>query len=63
MVGMFSCVGDWIWENAFLSFYSLGISDGMDPLHDQPSIVLVITPLIVSMKDDVIVGDFIFSYS
>ena len=34
-----------------------------DPLRDQPFIVLVITPLTVSMKDDVIAGDFNFSYS
>ena len=43
------------------SFCSLGILfDGMDPLCDQPTVVLVITLLTASMKDDVIVGDFIF---
>ena len=36
------------------------VFSGMDPLCDQPSIVLVITPLTAIMKDDVIVGDFIF---
>ena len=37
------------------------VFDGMDPLCDQPSIVLVITLLAAIMKDDVISGDFIFS--
>ena len=49
--GFFCSVVDWIWEYALLSFYSYGIFDGMDQLHNQPSIVLVITPLTVSMKD------------
>ena len=37
------------------------VFDGMDPLCDQPSIVLVITLLAAIMKDDVISGNFIFS--
>ena len=36
------------------------VFDGMDPLCDQPSIVLVITLLAAIMKDNVITGDFIF---
>ena len=36
------------------------IFDGMDPLCDQPPIVLVITLLAAIMKDDVIAGDFNF---
>ena len=61
--GCFRSVANWIWENTLLSFYSHGMFDGMDPLRDQPSIVLVITPLTASMKDDVIAGDFNFSSS
>ena len=38
------------------------VFDGMDPLYDQPSIILVITLLAAIMKDDVIAGDFIFSW-
>ena len=38
----------------------LYVFDGMDPLFDQPSIVLVTTPLTAIMKNDIILGDFIF---
>ena len=39
------------------------VFDGMDPLCDQPSTVLVITLLTSVMKDDVVAGGFIFAFN
>ena len=60
MVGMFSQCCRLDLGKCFVKLYFLGIFNDMDPLRDQPSIVLIITHLIDSMKDDVIAGDFIF---